>query len=42
LFEGLFIGGISAIFEVKHPGIVIRAVGATFVTAHSVPMPLQI
>jgi uncharacterized YccA/Bax inhibitor family protein len=32
LFEGLFIGGISAIFEVMYPGIVIQAVGATFVT----------
>lgn len=32
LFEGLFIGGISAIFEAKNPGIVIQAVGATFVT----------
>ncbi|WP_367756501.1 Bax inhibitor-1/YccA family protein [Flavobacterium sp. WC2430] len=32
LFEGLFIGGISAIFEAKYPGIVIQAVGATFVT----------
>ena len=32
LFEGLFIGGISAIFEVQYPGIVIQAVGATFVT----------
>jgi uncharacterized YccA/Bax inhibitor family protein len=32
LFEGLFIGGISAIFEVKYPGIVTQAVGATFVT----------
>lgn len=32
LFEGLFIGGISAIFEIKYPGIVIQAVGATFVT----------
>ena len=32
IFEGLFIGGISAIFEAKHPGIVIQAVGATFVT----------
>jgi uncharacterized YccA/Bax inhibitor family protein len=32
LFEGLFIGGVSAIFEVKYPGIVIQAVGATFVT----------
>ncbi|TDD99821.1 Bax inhibitor-1/YccA family protein [Flavobacterium cellulosilyticum] len=32
LFEGLFIGGISAIFETQYPGIVIQAVGATFVT----------
>ncbi|WP_395061010.1 Bax inhibitor-1/YccA family protein [Flavobacterium sp.] len=32
VFEGLFIGGISAIFEVMYPGIVIQAVGATFVT----------
>lgn len=32
LFEGLFIGGISAVFEAMYPGIVIQAVGATFVT----------
>ncbi|MCG9792017.1 Bax inhibitor-1/YccA family protein [Flavobacterium algicola] len=32
LFEGLFIGGISAIFEAQYPGIVIEAVGATFAT----------
>jgi uncharacterized YccA/Bax inhibitor family protein len=32
LFEGLFIGGISAIFETAYPGIVTQAVGATFVT----------
>lgn len=32
LFEGLFIGGISAVFEARFPGIVINAVGATFVT----------
>jgi uncharacterized YccA/Bax inhibitor family protein len=32
LFEGLFIGGVSAIFETQYPGIVIQAVGATFVT----------
>ena len=32
LFEGLFIGGVSAIFEVQYPGIVTQAVGATFVT----------
>jgi len=30
--EGLFIGGLSAIFEVKYPGIVMQAVGATFAT----------
>ncbi|WP_163409168.1 Bax inhibitor-1/YccA family protein [Flavobacterium ajazii] len=32
LFEGLFIGGISAIFEARFPGIVINAVAATLVT----------
>nr|WP_315144280.1 Bax inhibitor-1/YccA family protein [uncultured Flavobacterium sp.] len=32
VFEGLFIGAISAIFEAKYPGIVLQAVGATFVT----------
>ncbi len=32
LFEGLFIGAVSAIFEAQYPGIVIQAVGATFVT----------
>jgi len=32
LFEGLFIGGISAILEISYPGIAIQAVGATFVT----------
>ena len=32
VFEGLFIGGISAIFEIKYPGIVTQAVGATLVT----------
>jgi len=32
LFEGLFIGGISAIFEARYPGIVVNAVGATLVT----------
>jgi uncharacterized YccA/Bax inhibitor family protein len=26
LFEGLFIGGVSAIFEAKYPGIVTQAV----------------
>lgn len=32
LFEGLFIGSISAVFEVMYPGIVLEAVGATFIT----------
>lgn len=32
VFEGLFIGGISAIFEAKYPGIVIEAVAATLIT----------
>jgi len=32
LFEGLFIGGISAILEVRYPGIALQAVGGTFVT----------
>ena len=32
IFEGFFIGGISAIFEVMYPGIVIQAVSCTFVT----------
>jgi hypothetical protein len=30
--KDLFIGGISAIFETRYPGIVIQAVGATLVT----------
>lgn len=32
LLEGLFIGGVSAFFEAKFPGIVIQAVGLTFGT----------
>ena len=32
LLEGLFIGGISAIFELRFPGIVMQAVGLTFGT----------
>lgn len=35
LFEGLFLGGISAIFEAKYPGIVIQAVALTFGTLFS-------
>jgi len=30
LLEGLFLGGISAIFESRYPGIVVQAVGLTF------------
>lgn len=32
LLEGLFIGGISSIFEAQYPGIVIQATGLTFGT----------
>jgi uncharacterized YccA/Bax inhibitor family protein len=32
LLEGLFLGGISAIFEARYPGIVIQAVSLTFGT----------
>ena len=32
VLEGLFIGGISAIFERQYPGIVIQAVSLTFAT----------
>lgn len=32
LLEGLFLGGISATFEVQYPGIVIQATGLTFGT----------
>ena len=30
LLEGFVVGGLSAIFEVKYPGIVVQAVGLTF------------
>jgi uncharacterized YccA/Bax inhibitor family protein len=32
LFEGLVLGGLSAIFEAQFPGIVLQAVGLTFGT----------
>ena len=32
LFEGLAIGGLSALMEMRYPGIVIQAVGGTFIT----------
>ncbi len=35
LLEGLFLGGISAIFEAQYPGIVIQAVFLTFATLFS-------
>jgi uncharacterized YccA/Bax inhibitor family protein len=30
LLEGLFLGGVSAMFDVRYPGIAIQAVGLTF------------
>lgn len=33
LFEGLFLGGISSIFELSFPGVVVQAVLLTFGTA---------
>lgn len=33
--EGLVLGGISAMFEAKYPGIAIQAIGATFMTLFS-------
>ena len=35
ILEGLFLGGISAIFESQYPGIVIQATGLTFGTLAS-------
>jgi uncharacterized YccA/Bax inhibitor family protein len=32
LLEGLFLGGVSALFEVRYPGLAIQAVGLTFGT----------
>jgi uncharacterized YccA/Bax inhibitor family protein len=32
VLEGLFLGGISSVFEARYPGIVIQAVGLTFGT----------
>jgi uncharacterized YccA/Bax inhibitor family protein len=32
LLEGLFLGGVSAMFDARMPGIVIQAVGLTFAT----------
>lgn len=38
LLEGLFLGGISAFFELQYPGIVIQAVGLTFGTLFALLM----
>lgn len=38
ILEGLFLGGISAIFEAQYPGIVIQATGLTFGTLASLLM----
>jgi len=32
LFEGLVLGGLSAVFELRYPGIAVQAVGLTFGT----------
>jgi len=32
ILQGLFLGGLSAIFEMRYPGIVVQAVGLTFGT----------
>jgi uncharacterized YccA/Bax inhibitor family protein len=32
LLEGLFLGGVSALFDLRYPGIAIQAVGLTFGT----------
>jgi uncharacterized YccA/Bax inhibitor family protein len=32
LLEGLFLGGVSALFEMRYPGLAIQAVGLTFGT----------
>ena len=38
ILEGLFLGGLSAIFEARFPGIVIQAVGLTFGTLFALLM----
>lgn len=38
ILEGLFLGGLSAIFEMRYPGIVIQAVALTFGTLFSLLM----
>jgi uncharacterized YccA/Bax inhibitor family protein len=41
LAEGLFLGGLTAIFEVRFPGIAIQAVSATFGTLFALLMAYQ-
>lgn len=41
LAEGLFLGGLTAVFEVKYPGIAIQAVAATFGTLFALLMAYQ-
>lgn len=38
LAEGLFLGGVSAFFEIRFPGIVLQAVGLTFGTLFALLM----
>ena len=38
VLEGLFLGGLSAVFEAQYPGIVIQATGLTFGTLASLLM----
>lgn len=41
LLEGLALGGISAVFELRHPGIAIQAVGLTFGTLFALLLAYQ-
>ena len=41
LFQGLFLGGISAMFEAQFPGIVIQAAGLTFGTLAAMLLAYQ-
>lgn len=41
LAEGLFLGGLSASFEARYPGIVIQAVGGTFGTLGALLLAYQ-
>lgn len=41
LLEGLFLGGISGIFELRYPGIALQAISATFGTMFALLMAYQ-